>query len=222
MSNNLNKNMKPIYIKTSRVTSELPLDSSHWWGHAALPIDTPYPTYTVDGDEYPYTFICQINLADIADIDTEGCLPHKGLLSFFGRIDHYLGDLDEDMCIGGTVSSPDMIKVIYSEDTSDLDSNLVVDEEGEDASPDELKIEFVKEHNVTDEDHGLLVPPEHREWDKWEHPYEDWIILFQMDSFDGEDFALNFMDCGVLDFIVSPEALKRLDFSNVRALVLST
>lgn len=53
-------------------------------------------------------------------------------------------------------------------------------------------------------------------------PYEDWQILLQIDSFSGMDFNLNFMDFGVLDFLISPEALRHADFSDVRAIVLST
>ena len=47
-------------------------------------------------------------------------------------------------------------------------------------------------------------------------------ILLQVDSFAGMDFNLNFMDCGVLDFLIAPEALWARDFSSVRAIVLST
>ena len=36
------------------------------------------------------------------------------------------------------------------------------------------------------------------------------------------DFSLNFMDCGVLDFLISPEDLAACRFDNVRAIILST
>ena len=55
-----------------------------------------------------------------------------------------------------------------------------------------------------------------------EPPFEDWQILLQVDSFSGMDFDLNFMDFGVLDFLISPEDLAKRDFSSVRAIVLST
>ncbi len=53
-------------------------------------------------------------------------------------------------------------------------------------------------------------------------PFEDWVILLQIDSFEGKDFVLNFMDFGVLDFLISPKAQEASDFSDVRGIVLST
>ena len=52
--------------------------------------------------------------------------------------------------------------------------------------------------------------------------YEDWLILLQVDSFEGKDFQLNLMDVGVLDFLISPSDLKQHSFDNVRAIVLSS
>ena len=68
----------------------------------------------------------------------------------------------------------------------------------------------------------LLAPPSHREWENWDHPFEDWLILLQIDSFDGKDFNLNFMDSGVLDFLISEKDLADRRFDNIRAIVLST
>ena len=42
-------------------------------------------------EEYPLTFVCQIDCADIAPYDTEGKLPHEGMLYFFAAIDDYVG-----------------------------------------------------------------------------------------------------------------------------------
>ncbi len=53
-------------------------------------------------------------------------------------------------------------------------------------------------------------------------PFEDWVILLQIDSFEGKYFVLNFMDFGVLDFLISPKAQEAYDFSDVRGIVLST
>ena len=72
------------------------------------------------------------------------------------------------------------------------------------------------------EDHALMAEPTYREWENWDSPYEDWKILLQVDSFSGDDFNLNFMDFGVLDFLISPEDLKNSRFDCVRAIVLSS
>ena len=75
--------------------------------------------------------------------------------------------------------------------------------------------------HVSDE-HALLAHPTYRPWENWDAPYEDWLILLQVDSFEGKDFQLNLMDVGVLDFLISPSDLKQHSFDNVRAIVLSS
>ena len=75
--------------------------------------DEPATPMYVDeeGDEYPYFFVCQINLEEIASYDVENRLPHKGLLSFFAKIDYYMGysDVYGDIC--GGISDVDSVKV---------------------------------------------------------------------------------------------------------------
>ena len=214
--------MRPIHIKTFDIEEYSP-ESSHLWGDASLPEGMDWPAYTdEDGEEYDYTFIGQVNLKEIADLNPEGRLPHEGLLSFFGQIDHYLGDYDVEMAIRGFISEPEAVKVIWTPDTSRLCIHTMLDENGCNCSPEAMGMSFSNTKETLDEDHGLLVPPDHREWEQWEHPYEDWEILFQLDSFSGKDFDLNFMDVGVLDFLIDPKDLQKRDFSKVRAIVLST
>ena len=43
-----------------------------------------------------------------------------------------------------------------------------------------------------------------------------------MDSMSGEDYSYNFIDFGVLCFLIEREALERKDFSNVKTIILST
>ena len=56
---------------------------SKWWGDPDLPADMEYPLAKAeeDGEEfdYPLTFVCQIDCADIAPFDPEGRLPHEGM-----------------------------------------------------------------------------------------------------------------------------------------------
>lgn len=78
-----------------RRTERILFCGSKWWGDPDMPENMQYPTMSVeeDGDtyEYPLTFICQINCEDIAALDTEGRLPHEGMLYFFAAIDDYIG-----------------------------------------------------------------------------------------------------------------------------------
>ncbi|MBR4595923.1 MAG: DUF1963 domain-containing protein, partial [Bacteroidales bacterium] len=68
---------------------------SKWWGDPDLPADMEYPLAKAeeDGEEfdYPLTFVCQIDCADIAPFDPEGRLPHEGMFYIFAGLDEYLG-----------------------------------------------------------------------------------------------------------------------------------
>lgn len=215
--------MKPIRLVLSMPFEKLPEEASRFWGNPALPEGVAYPMYLDDdGEECPYVFICQINMADVAPYDTENALPHSGLMLFFAKIDHYLGYFDYTECIGGHISDPDDVKVMYFPDPQDLREVVLLDEDEKPFSPEEMQITFSLDFPKYCADHALLAEPTHREWATWDAPYEDWQILLQIDSFAGKDFDLNFMDCGVLDFLISPAALKARDFSDVRGIVLST
>lgn len=232
--------MAPIRLilsKQKKATGKL---ASRFWGDPDLPEGFPYPSYTdSDGDLCEYQFICQINLKELHPHDRLSRLPEKGLLSFFAKIDHYLGYYESDDYIGGSISSPEDVKVLFfpdAESDTDTEANtgnsrfkkqILIDEEGLRVNPEELHIRFSGTPETTEvpeslDEHALFAEPTHREWETWDHPYEDWEILLQIDSFDGKDFHLNFMDCGVLDFLISPEDLAASDFNKVRAIVLST
>ncbi len=149
-------------------------------------------------------------------------LPPTGLLSFFAKIDHYLGiDVATDT-IGGTISSPEAVKVMYSPTMTDLREVVLIDDDGEQSSPEEMQMRFSLRETPLDDEHVMLAPPIHRQWESWDHPFEDMEILLQVDSFSGEDFDLNFMDTGVLAFLISPADLSRCRFGNVRGIVLSS
>lgn len=215
--------MKPIHLKLSKPFEKLPATASRFWGNPALPEDMEWPGYTDDdGDELDYVFVCQINLEELAPYDTDHVLPSSGLLLFFAKIDHYLGHFEYES-VGGSVSPVEAVRIIYLPSTDGLVEKVLVDETDTPVSPEELQIDFTYDFDpLRDEDTCLFARPDHREWETWEHPYEDWLILLQVDSFSGMDFNLNFMDFGVLDFLISPQDLRKADFSNVRAIVLSS
>lgn len=201
--------MKPVYLKISGAGSGLPVCSSRFWGSPDLPAGYKAPR--------GMRFVCQINLSEVAPYDPQGMLPHSGMLLFFAKIDHYLGDFDDMDSIGGHISGRDDVRVMYF---PDCEGFAPTEDDGESPAP--LKVTFSDRTERYADEHMLLAPPDHREWETWDPPYEQWIILFQVDSFETEEFFLNFMDCGVLDFLIHPDALAARDFSNVRAIVLST
>ena len=163
--------MKPIYLRLSKPFGELAVEASRFWGSPALPKGMDYPQYIDDaGDEYPYVFVCQINLAELKAFCGDGAdpLPPTGLLLFFAKIDHYLGQFADTDCIGGAISAPDAVKVIYVKDCSGLREVVLVDDEDQPMSPDALEISFTREHDpLADYDQALFARPDHREWESW-------------------------------------------------------
>ena len=214
--------MKPIHLILHTPFEKLPSVASRFWGNPDLPEGADYPMYTdSDGEQYPYTFICQINLSSLHSFAPNNPLPPKGLLSFFAKIDHYLGYMG-DSELGGFISDLSEVKAIYFPDTGNMREVVLVDDDDTQMSPEEMEIKFAWNVEHLGDEHELFAEPDHRPWETWDHPYEDWVILLQLDSFEGKDFILNFMDFGVLDFLISPKALEKADFSNVRGIVLST
>ena len=110
-------------------TAEDLAGKSHWWGFPDLPEICEWPC-NEDGDLL--TFICQISLEDISELDSENRLPHKGMIWFFADLDYFLGDLDAP-CGGTGEWEPGTFKVIYSEDCSDLLTHEYYWEDGEPA-----------------------------------------------------------------------------------------
>ena len=225
-------NTKPIKLTLERPYDKVSRCGSRFWGNPDLPVGYGYPSFEdEDGEPFEYQFVCQINLADIAEFDPEGLLPHKGLLSFFAKIDRYLGHFDNGTSLGLALGGPDDVKVLYFPDVVEAADDVnagfaelvLVDDDEQPLNPREWGIRF----NVPDsadyaDDHALLAEPVHREWEDWDEPCSGWRILLQVDSCFAEDYELNFIDCGVLDFLISPEDLAAARFDRVRGQILST
>ncbi len=222
--------MQPIYLTLSKPATPVAPCGSRFWGNPDLPQGYEYPTYSdAAGNVFEYQFICQINLAEVAPYDVENRLPHKGLLSFFAKIDHYLGNFDCQDSISSCLSRPEDVRVLFFPEvdlpgTNPLyEEQVLLDEEDRPMNPEEWQIGFsIQRSEMYGDDHALFAEPTHREWETWDSPCEHWEILLQIDSFDGEDFRLNFMDCGVLDFLIAPHDLAARCFDKVVAVVLST
>ena len=213
----------PIHLVLSKPFGKLATGASRFWGNPDLPDGVPYPMYIDDeGDEYPYYFVCQLNLAELAVFAPNNPLPKTGLLSFFAQIDHYMSLFAATDGIKGYVSEPSAVKVLYFSSTEDMREVVLLDDDDEPVAPAEMQIGFARRVAPLADDHALFAEPTHREWETWEPPYEAWQILLQIDSFAGMDFNLNFMDFGVLDFLIAPDDLRQHRFDNVRAIVLST
>ena len=178
---------------------------SHWWGFPDLPEAFEWPC---DEDGNLLTFICQISLEDISELDSENRLPHKGMIWFFAELDYFLGDLDAP-CGGTGEWEPGTFKVLYSEDNSDLLTHEYYWEDGEPAvlPAEEMTFEAASE---TDFGFKLLGMPAMTEG--YENENEDLMSLLQLDE--EERWGLRFFDCGTVNFMLPAEPQIN-DFSNV-------
>jgi len=186
-------------------TAEDLAGKSHWWGFPDLPEACEWPCNEA-GDLL--TFICQISLEDISELDSENRLPHKGMIWFFAELDYFLGDLDAP-CGGTGEWEPGTFKVLYSEDHSDLLTHEYYWEDGEPAvlPAEEMTFEAASE---TDFGFKLLGMPAMTEG--YENENEGLMSLLQMDE--EERWGLRFFDCGTMNFMIPAERTND-DFSNV-------
>ena len=186
-------------------TAEDLAGKSHWWGFPDLPEACEWPC-NEDGDLL--TFICQISLEDISELDSENRLPHKGMIWFFADLDYFLGDLDAP-CGGTGEWEPGTFKVLYSEDCSDLLTHEYYWEDGEPAvlPAEEMTFEAASE---TDFGFKLLGMPAMTEG--YENENEGLMSLLQLDE--EERWGLRFFDCGIVNFML-PAERQINDFSNV-------
>ena len=177
---------------------------SHWWGFPDMPEAFEWPCNN-DGDLL--TFICQIRLEEIAGLDSECRLPHKGMLWFFADMDYFLGDHDAP-CEGSGEWDPTAFKVLYCEECSDLLTHEYYWEDGEPAvlAAEEMSFEATSE---TDFGFKLLGMPAMTEG--YENENEGLMSLLQLDE--EERWNLRFFDCGTVNFMV-PTNRMQCDFSN--------
>lgn len=173
---------------------------SKMWGCPDLPDTLDYPEVAVcdDGElvDDPMTFICQIRLEDIAALDPEGKLPHKGMLYFFASLDHFLGNLDALASPGMGQWDERFFKVLHSENCENLHTHRIVFDDGSEYG---LKAEEISFEACPDKEDGfkLLGRPYLEEI---EEQYPGWDSLLQVDCSD--EWNLQFYDCGMLCFLM--------------------
>ena len=207
--------MNSIRLKTSYVDEKLPVGASKLFGAPDIFDGFEWPTIEVDGEEYDLSFIGQINLAEATKFDKDGVLPKTGMLYFFYDLDEMPHDpSDANAC-----------RVIYHERDDDLHAISYVDEDGEDMSFREMKVEFqlVEAGFLADdsETHLLLGEPS-IDNGFWYECIDGWQMLFQLDSMETDDVCINFTDEGFLCFYIDKDKLKAQDFSDVRIMQIYT
>ena len=122
-----------------RQTERILFCGSKWWGDPDFPENMQYPMV----DDYPLTFICQINCEDIAQYDSENLLPHEGMLYFFGAIDEYLGyDSPVKNAEGEWPKGHVVVKYAKTINFETFQTCMMVGDEGEQLTEPEMEIVF--------------------------------------------------------------------------------
>lgn len=223
-----NNYMKAIKINYSKTNEDL-TGKSKMWGQADLPESMDYPLIPYDdGEDDPMTMVCQIRCSDLAKIDPENLLPHEGMLYFFADIDEYVHalykELDEDeefedeedftdeeddetevdyRSNGMGEWDPEAFRVLYSPTEVGLQTHSIIGPDGEPYGLPAEKITFETGGSSDELVTKLLGKPYDPEVQYW---YPDYINLFQLCEED--DWGLMMYDCGILNFLITPEDLK--------------
>ena len=122
--------------------------SSKWWGDPDLPADMEYPTVEVTDEDgtydYPLTFVCQIDCEDLAPMDPEGRLPHRGMFYVFAGLDEYLEEFESPFHNGPGVWPKKMVVVKYTKaiNFETFRSAILTDDEDRPLTQPALKITF--------------------------------------------------------------------------------
>lgn len=187
-------------------TEETLFCSSKWWGDPDLPPQLEYPLFACeeDGEEYPLTFVCQINCEEIAPFDKEGLLPHEGMLYFFAAIDDFVGyESPESFPLGEWPKKAVAVKYAKQINFETFCSCILVDEENQPLTEPALKIEFSRDEDEAGYGHKLLGLPF---FEEVREAMDGYVNLLQIDEDD--DLGIRFYDSGMLNIMMKASDLK--------------
>lgn len=187
-----------------RPTQDSLVGQSHWWGFPDLPESVDWPANN-DGDLL--TFICQIRMDEIAQFDSEGLLPHEGMMWFFADMDYFLGDMDA-RCNGTGEWQRDSYKVIYEKEVDELHTHEYYWEDGSLAVLEAEKIAF---EDAGEEDFGFKLLGMPAMTEGYENENEGMLSLLQLDEEDR--WVMRFFDSGTINFMMPLEAMLQRDYS---------
>ncbi|MDD2512452.1 MAG: YwqG family protein [Proteiniphilum sp.] len=189
--------------------------TSYFWDAPQLPPELSYPFFKDEaGQPFPYTFICQINCADLQSGMPEESLPEQGMLYFFGDIDYFLGYTDSSS--HGLGRWDKGVCVLYADVADHRLVRYNPFSEEETVPPHPAMITFQQNPGSGHRIGGLPY-----EVDVLENFPKGWQLLFQLDCDENEQFNLQFYDMGLLYFMIEGVKLKKRDFSGVTAFLTS-
>lgn len=186
---------------------------SKWWGDPDMPENMQYPSMEVteDGEtyDYPLTFICQINCEDIARFDTDGRLPHEGMLYFFAAMDDYIGyESPLHNPVGEWPKGRLVVKYAKSINFETFQTCMLVGDEDEQLTEPELGIIFSE---CSDDEEGIKMLCSSSDPD-----YPDHVSLMEIvsDMTGGIDFSH-----GKLEIMIKESDLKYGNWKRSKAVL---
>ncbi len=193
---------------TVKETDRVLFCGSKWWGDPDMPEAMEYPMT----EDYPLTFVCQINCEDIAKFDPEGKLPHEGMLYFFAALDQWLGyESPLENGIGEWPKGHFVVKYAKEVNFETFRSCIMVDEDDNPVTEPEREIEFSECADYADGIKLLGVPF----YEEIRMEYPDMINLLQLDEDD--ELCMRFYDCGMVNLMMKESDLKFRNWKKTKA-----
>ncbi len=193
---------------TVKETDRVLFCGSKWWGDPDMPEAMDYPMT----EDYPLTFVCQINCEDIAKFDPEGKLPHEGMLYFFAALDQWLGyESPLENGIGEWPKGHFVVKYAKEINFETFRSCIMVDEDDNPITEPEREIEFSECADDADGIKLLGVPF----YEEIRTEYPDMTNLQQLDEDD--DLCMRFYDCGMVNLMMKESDLKFRNWKKTKA-----
>ncbi len=193
---------------TVKETDRVLFCGSKWWGDPDMPEAMEYPMT----EDYPLTFVCQINCEDIAKFDPEGKLPHEGMLYFFAALDQWLGyESPLENGIGEWPKGHFVVKYAKEVNFETFRSCIMVDEDDNPITEPEREIVFSECADDADGIKLLGVPF----YEEIRMEYPDMINLLQLDEDD--ELCMRFYDCGMVNLMMKESDLKFRNWKKTKA-----
>ena len=193
---------------TVKETDRVLFCGSKWWGDPDMPEAMEYPMT----EDYPLTFVCQINCEDIAAFDPEGKLPHEGMLYFFAALDQWLGyESPLENGIGEWPKGHFVVKYAKEVNFETFRSCIMVDEDDNPITEPEREIEFSECADDADGIKLMGVPF----YEEIRTEYPDMVNLLQLDEDD--ELSMRFYDCGMVNLLMKESDLKFRNWKKTKA-----
>lgn len=192
--------MKGIVLQLKKQLSKQAAGSSKLFGSPDVWNGFEWPAILDENNCYDLDFVAQINCGEILDADDDGVLPKRGILYFFYDFISCPSDMNDKNAAR---------VLFYDGNLNNLSELMMVDEDGVDSAIGFSRpISFAKATGNAKRAHLQMC---------YDTPdAEGYTVLLRLDSFSALSGTAKFNDTGALLFLITPENLKKRDFSDIR------